>query len=98
MAQQNDFEREVLNGLAELRGDMKAVRDHLKRLNGSVEKHEVRIQEQDKQISAYAVKEGARKDENDRWEKRIHPIVMLAVGLAIGLLLMHGPDVIKALK
>lgn len=94
----SDFEREVLEHLAELRAgqaetkaEVKAIVARLDRLNGSVARHQ-------EAIAALQLDKARREGEeasSNTWLDRLWPFIYAAARIAGFLVLTHAEDVLK---
>lgn len=99
-----DFEREVLSSLKEFMEvqarqgvHIENINSHLARLNGSVARQEAKIQDHQDEIVRIKAEHEAHDKEQNRWEKRINPFVMVVVGILATLILQHGKSLVVAI-
>lgn len=103
-----DFQLQVIEGLAELRTDMRSVKAHLAKLNGKVAAHEKELCERSAQwpqvddiesrlrpVEDFMISERAAQKTSSAWLDRIWPFIWAAIGILAFLALEHAPQLLK---
>jgi hypothetical protein len=88
------FQLEVLTSLTELRTDLRAVRDHLSRLNGSVARHEADIG----QLKLDQARRQGEETTARRWWEHLKPAVWAIAGMITALVVSHAEKMIDFVK
>jgi len=108
---EHQFRLRVVESLARLETLAESTEAHLRRLNGSVARHEERIATLQQDLTEHTVecpvrdeievlrdsmiREQAGDAATVAWWTRVSPLVWLVIGGVLALFLLHGPDLIR---
>jgi hypothetical protein len=85
------FRLRVVESLAKLEGLAQSTDGHLARLNGSVARHEEKINS----LQAAMLTERAASRATSTWWQRISPLLWLAAGGVLALFLLHSEQLLR---
>ena len=110
---EQDFHLRVVASLARLEIMAKSTDDHLQRLNGTVDRHEERLQALREDVGRHQLQCPVRADVEllktatltekvtsqvtSAWWQRISPLIWLAIGGVIVLFLIHADELLRHL-
>lgn len=108
---EHQFRITVVKSLTRLETLAESTDGHLKRLNGSVARHEERIatlqqnltehplecpmRQEVDSLKASVITEQAEEKATAAWWSRVSPLVWLVIGGVLALFLLHSPDLLK---
>jgi hypothetical protein len=92
MREEQSFRLRVVESLAKLETLAQSTEDHLKRLNGTVARHEVEINVLKEDVLTEKVKSRTSL----AWWRRISPLIWLGIGGLLVLFLVHSDDLLRA--
>ncbi len=109
-----EFEQHVIEALAELRTDMRSVKEHLAKLNGKVAAHELKVgemqldmvkhqagcplREKVEPIEEWMTTRKAEISAQNRWVSRLMPVFYMIGGVSVVLILQNAGSWLAAIK